>query len=129
MREISRNTESVVCAEEEIARLKANMDFVKRDIAQKRRLLDEQKGSGDDLRQEMRQIDEEIALKDQKIRDMEEGIRNKDGEVQDLEDLIMNKDRIIEQLQAEYVTIEDQRRRIEEDKRKKDMDDYIAKAN
>ena len=29
----------------------------------------------------MREIDEEIALKDQRIREMEEGIRSKDGEV------------------------------------------------
>jgi archaellum component FlaC len=39
LREMSRSNESVVCAEEEIARLKTNMDFVKRDIFQKSRML------------------------------------------------------------------------------------------
>ena len=39
LREMSRSIESVVCAEEEIARLKTNMDFVKRDIFQKSRML------------------------------------------------------------------------------------------
>lgn len=41
LREINRNNESVVCADQEIARLRTNMDFVKRDILQKRRLLDD----------------------------------------------------------------------------------------
>lgn len=43
LREISRNNESVVCADEEISRLKTNMDFVKRDIYQKKRMLGDQK--------------------------------------------------------------------------------------
>lgn len=39
LREIGHNNESVICAEEEIARLKTNMDFVKRDIFQKKKLV------------------------------------------------------------------------------------------
>lgn len=41
LREMGRSNESAVCAEEEIARLKTNMDFVKRDILQKRRMVDD----------------------------------------------------------------------------------------
>jgi|LauGreDrversion4_2_1035121.scaffolds.fasta_scaffold145913_1 hypothetical protein len=41
LREISKNNESVICAEEEIARLRTNMDFIKREGTQKINLLDE----------------------------------------------------------------------------------------
>ncbi len=39
LREINSQNESVICADEEIARLKTNLDFTKRQIQQKRRLL------------------------------------------------------------------------------------------
>jgi hypothetical protein len=39
LREITRQNESVLCADEEIARLKVNLDFTRREIMQKKRLL------------------------------------------------------------------------------------------
>jgi chromosome segregation ATPase len=95
MREIARNNESVICADEEIARIKTNMDFVKRDIFQKRRLLDDNTSIMDELRRELRELDDELLQKDQRIAEMEDAVKCKDCELQDLEDLIMHKDRVI----------------------------------
>jgi hypothetical protein len=39
LREINRTNESVICADEEIARLKTNLDFAKRDTLQRKRML------------------------------------------------------------------------------------------
>lgn len=64
MREIARNNESVICADEEIARIRTNMDFVKRDIFQKRRLLDDNTSIMDELRRELRELDDELLQKD-----------------------------------------------------------------
>ena len=103
LREITRSNESVICAEEEIARLRTNMDFVKRDIHQKKRLLDDQTSIMDELRRELRELDEELAGRDSRIQEMEEQIKCKDFELEDLEDLIMHKDRTIGQMQQELV--------------------------
>ncbi|TNV72326.1 hypothetical protein FGO68_gene11876 [Halteria grandinella] len=129
MREISRNNESVICADEEIARIKTNMDFVKRDIFQKRRLLDDNTSIMDELRRELRELDDELLMKDQRIAEMEDAVKCKDCELQDLEDLIMHKDRVIGQMQQELLQAEDSRKKENEEKRKKEIEDLITRAN
>jgi hypothetical protein len=49
----------------------------------------------DDLRAQMREVDEEIGIRDQRIGELEDMVRAKDGEMQDLVDIINEKDRII----------------------------------
>lgn len=83
----------------------------------------------DALRQELRDIDEEIQGKDARIAEMEDAVRGKDCELQDLEDLIMHKDRIIGQMQQELVSAEDNRKKETEERRKKEIEDIIHKAN
>lgn len=95
IRDITRSNESVICAEQEIARIKTNMDFSHREIAQKRRVLYDQRQILDDLRAQMREVDEEIGIRDQRIGELEDMVRAKDGEMQDLVDIINEKDRII----------------------------------
>ena len=129
LREIGRTNESVICAEEEIARLKNNMDFVRRDALQKKRMLDDHKKLINELKQEMCDIDEELGARDARISQLQDQVRNKDGELQDLEDLILHKDRIIEQMQIEIVEVEEQRKRDHEERKKKDLEDAIQKAN
>lgn len=51
LREISRNNESVICADEEISRLKASLAFVQRDIGQKKHLLHDQHNILNELKQ------------------------------------------------------------------------------
>jgi hypothetical protein len=43
----------------------------------------------------MREVDEEIGIRDQRIGELEDMVRAKDGEMQDLVDIINEKDRII----------------------------------
>ena len=129
LREITRNNESVICAEEEIARLKTNMDFVKRDIVQKRRMLEDQRNMINEMRSQMRDIDDEIAEKDSRIAELDDAVKSKDLELQDLDDLIMHKDRIIGQMQQELVSVEEQRKKECEDKRQRDIQDALSKAN
>lgn len=129
LREISHNNESVICADEEIARIRTNMDFVKRDIFQKKRLLDDQTSIMDELRRELRELDDDLANKDMRIVEMEDAVKCKDCELQDLEDLIMHKDRIIGQMQQELVQAEDNRKRQNEERRIKEIEELINKAN
>ena len=51
LRELSLNNSSIIQNEEQVARLKNNVEIVQRDINQKRRLLLDQKAQVDDLKQ------------------------------------------------------------------------------
>lgn len=55
----------------------------------------------------MREVDEEIGLRDQRIGDLEDMVRAKDGEMQDLVDLINEKDSMIAQMHADIGQLED----------------------
>ena len=57
VRDITRSNESVVCAEQEIARIRTNMDLSHREIAQQRRLVHDQRDMLEELRAQIRDID------------------------------------------------------------------------
>ena len=63
------------------------MDFTRREILQKRRLLQDQRQLTHDLKMQMKDIDEEIATKESRISDLEDSIRGKDAELADLEEI------------------------------------------
>jgi len=58
-------------------------------------LLADQRQQMDDLRAQLREVDGEIGLRDQRIGELEDIVRAKDAEMQDLADIIKDKDALI----------------------------------
>jgi Skp family chaperone for outer membrane proteins len=82
-----------------------------------------------DLRNQLREIGEEIGQKDARIQDLEDGIRSKDAELADLEDIAAHKDRLIAQMQQELEDADDQRRKDLEERRRRAEQDLLDKLN
>ena len=92
-------------------------------------MVQDQRSLLDDLREELRDLDDELVARDSKIAELEDAVRGKDGELQDLEELIMQKDRILSQLNEDILSAEEMRRLENENRRKREIEEIITKAN
>ncbi len=104
------------------------MDFGHREIAQKRRVLYDQRQIIDELKAQMREVDEEIGLRDQRIGELEDMVRAKDGEMQDLVDMINKKDSIIAQMHRDIGQLEDDYQRRAREMEEKRRQQHIEEA-